>query len=156
MNDLGGEHQLSTLERIAVDNVAMLDAMTKDAAARWLNGEQVDRSRSELYLDLLPQIMSRQVQLLDNDRLITQLVSLERRTSRGGRDIVDHPPGGHDDIANAAAGAILSMGFMDRHMAKPAEVEAWPANRPMMSQQAIDYMRRVEANEPVSSSKIRI
>jgi hypothetical protein len=24
---------------------------------------------------------------------------LERRTSRGGRDSIDHPPGGHDDLA---------------------------------------------------------
>jgi hypothetical protein len=31
---------------------------------------------------------------------------LERRTSPGGRDRVDHGPGGHDDLANAAAGAI--------------------------------------------------
>src|SRR5262245_64495887 len=31
---------------------------------------------------------------------------LERRTSRGGRDSIDHAPGGHDDLANAAAGAI--------------------------------------------------
>jgi len=42
--DCGGEDQLSTLERIAVDNVALLDALTKDAAARWLNGEELDVS----------------------------------------------------------------------------------------------------------------
>jgi hypothetical protein len=32
---------------------------------------------------------------------------LERRTSRGGKDSVDHPPGSHDDVANAAAGALV-------------------------------------------------
>jgi hypothetical protein len=32
-------------------------------------------------------------------------LSWERRTSRGGRDSIDHPQGGHDDIANAVAGA---------------------------------------------------
>lgn len=36
-----------------------------------------------------------------------QLVGLERRTARGGRDSIDHPPGGHDDVANAVAGALL-------------------------------------------------
>jgi hypothetical protein len=36
--------------------------------------------------------------------LVDQLVNLERRTGRGGRDIIDHPPHGHDDIANAVAG----------------------------------------------------
>lgn len=47
------------------------------------------------------------VRLLDLPRLRAQLVQLERRTARGGRDTVDHAPGGHDDLANAAAGALL-------------------------------------------------
>ncbi len=33
--------------------------------------------------------------------------SLERRTSRAGRDSIGHMPGGHDDVCNAAAGALL-------------------------------------------------
>jgi hypothetical protein len=37
---------------------------------------------------------------------VTQLISLERRTSRSGKDSIDHPPGAHDDIANVAAGAL--------------------------------------------------
>jgi hypothetical protein len=36
--------------------------------------------------------------------LLTQLVGLERRTARGGRDSIDHAPGAHDDLANAVAG----------------------------------------------------
>ena len=45
-------------------------------------------------------------------RLAAQLCSLERRTGRGsGRDVVDHPPGGHDDVINSAAGAcVLASG----------------------------------------------
>jgi hypothetical protein len=35
------------------------------------------------------------------------LVGLERRTSRAGKDSIDHAPGGHDDVANAAAGATV-------------------------------------------------
>jgi hypothetical protein len=31
---------------------------------------------------------------------------LERRTTRGGKDSIDHPPGGRDDVANAIAGAV--------------------------------------------------
>jgi hypothetical protein len=41
---------------------------------------------------------------LDNPKLINQFIGLERRTARGGRDSIDHPPGGHDDICNAVAG----------------------------------------------------
>jgi hypothetical protein len=48
--------------------------------------------------------------LLENRTLVAQLCSLERRTARGGRDSIDHPPGGHDDLANAAMGALLLTG----------------------------------------------
>jgi len=63
-------------------------------------------NRSEIYLRLLPALMSSQVELLDHPRMVLQLVGLERRTSRGGRDSIDHPQGSHDDVANAAAGAL--------------------------------------------------
>ena len=52
---------------------------------------------------------SGRVKLLGNKRLITQLIGLERRTSRAGRDSIDHAPGGHDDLANAAAGALVTV-----------------------------------------------
>jgi hypothetical protein len=66
-----------------------------------------EKTRSELYLELLPALTSGQAELLDNKRLVSQLVNLERRTSRLGRDSVDHSPGSHDDVANAAAGALV-------------------------------------------------
>jgi hypothetical protein len=62
------------------------------------------RPKSELYVDLLPLINSRRIELLDDARLINQLCALERRTARGGRDSIDHPPGAHDDLINAVAG----------------------------------------------------
>jgi hypothetical protein len=43
-------------------------------------------------------------------KIVTQFCGLERRTARGGRDSVDHAPGGHDDLANAVAGALLLAG----------------------------------------------
>ena len=66
--------------------------------------EQAAKPKSELYGDLLATINSCRIQLLDNQRLVSQLTALERRTARGGRDSIDHPPGGHDDLANAVAG----------------------------------------------------
>jgi hypothetical protein len=66
-----------------------------------------ERVKSDLYRDMLPLLNSRRVQLLDNRRLITQLQGLERRTARGGKDSIDHGPGRHDDVANAAAGGLL-------------------------------------------------
>ena len=66
-----------------------------------------DRTKNEIYGELLPAINSRRVELLDDTRLVNQLCNLERRTARGGRDSIDHPPGGHDDLINAAGGALL-------------------------------------------------
>jgi hypothetical protein len=68
---------------------------------------QSERDRSAIYLDALPLFTAGRARLLENTRLVHQLVSLERRTSRIGRDRVDHPPGGADDLANAAAGALV-------------------------------------------------
>jgi hypothetical protein len=50
---------------------------------------------------------SRRIELLDSKRLAAQLAALERRTVRSGKDSVDHPPRSHDDVANAAAGALV-------------------------------------------------
>ncbi len=49
-----------------------------------------------------------EAELLDLRRLgLAQLATLERRTARGGRDTIDHGPNGHDDVTNAACGALL-------------------------------------------------
>jgi hypothetical protein len=66
-----------------------------------------ERPKSEIYRDSLPLLNSGKLELLDHKRLASQLCGLERRTARGGRDSIDHGPGAHDDIANAALGALL-------------------------------------------------
>jgi hypothetical protein len=68
---------------------------------------QSERDRSAIYLDSLPLFTGGRVRILDHARLVHQLASLERRTSRIGKDRVDHPPGGADDLANATAGALV-------------------------------------------------
>jgi hypothetical protein len=60
--------------------------------------------KSDLYRDMLPLLNSARIELLDHPKLISQLCGLERRTSRGGRDSIDHAPGAHDDLCNAVAG----------------------------------------------------
>jgi hypothetical protein len=66
-----------------------------------------DKTKSDLYLSLLPLLNSQRIELLDHPRLINQLTGLERRTSRAGKDSIDHVPGGHDDVCNAVAGAAV-------------------------------------------------
>jgi hypothetical protein len=65
------------------------------------------RPKADLYRDTLPLLNSGRVELLDHSRLLAQLLGLERRTGRSGRDSIDHAPGAHDDLANAACGALL-------------------------------------------------
>lgn len=62
------------------------------------------KPKSGLYVELLAPINSGKVDLLDNDRLVAQLCSLERRTARSGKDSIDHPPTAHDDVSNCVAG----------------------------------------------------
>ena len=51
-----------------------------------INYEQSARPKSVLYQAALALLNSARIDLLDNQRLINQLVGLERQTSRGGRD----------------------------------------------------------------------
>src|SRR6185295_19710781 len=74
--------------------------------------DPAELDRSALYLELLAGINSKSVQLLDNKRMRRQLLDLERKTARKGQDTVDHPPRKHDDVINAAAGALVLV--MDR------------------------------------------
>ena len=62
---------------------------------------------AELYLNLLPPVNAGACSLLDDDRLVRHLTSLERRVSPGvNRDNIDQPPGTHDNLANADAGSM--------------------------------------------------
>jgi len=52
--------------------------------------------------------------------LVNQLASLERRTSRGGKETIDHSPGAHDDVANVVAGVAHCA--VNRHTVKVTEL----------------------------------
>jgi hypothetical protein len=64
-----------------------------------------EQVKSDLFRDLLPLLNSGSILLPQSDRLVAQLVGLERTVSRGGKDTISHPVGGHDDVANCVAGA---------------------------------------------------
>jgi hypothetical protein len=73
--------------------------------------EASEKTKSQLYGELLPLINSRACALLDDQVLRRQLTSLERKTRMGGRgDVIDHVRGGRDDVANAVAGALVFAG----------------------------------------------
>lgn len=83
-------------------------------------------SRSDAYLTLLPAINSGRVELLDQPRMIGQLCALERRSARSGKDSVDHPRNGRDDVINAAALALVAAALTSQ-----GHADGW-----------IEYLRR--------------
>ncbi|MCI0404139.1 MAG: hypothetical protein L0212_11565, partial [Acidobacteria bacterium] len=85
-------------------------------AVHGVHYEPSSKTKSELYAELLPLVNAARVELLDSPRLAAQLAGLERRTARGGRSSIDHAPGGHDDLANAAAGALVEAACGEREV----------------------------------------
>ena len=71
--------------------------------------EPTEMTKSDMYVNFLPLLNSHRARLLDHQRMFNQFCNLELRTIRGGRDTVDHPRGGMDDIANAVTGALLQV-----------------------------------------------
>jgi hypothetical protein len=61
-------------------------------------------TKSDIYREMMPWMTSRKCRLPPLDRLTNQIFGLER--IRGGERI-DHQRGGHDDLVNAAFGAML-------------------------------------------------
>ena len=68
-----------------------------------------EKTASDFYRDALPLLNSRRADLLDNQRLVSQLAGLERRVGRSGKDTISHRVGSHDDVANVAAAVLCSV-----------------------------------------------
>lgn len=82
---------------------------------RGITYDIAEKPKSDLYRDFVPVVNGGQVALLDHPVLSAQLVGLERRTARGGRDSIDHAPGAHDDVANAVAGVVVGLAAARRN-----------------------------------------
>jgi hypothetical protein len=67
-----------------------------------------DASKSDIYVALLPLLTAGTARLVDSQRLREQLIGLDRRVGRSGHESIDHEEGGSDDLANAAAGALVA------------------------------------------------
>ena len=76
-------------------------------AEHGISYKTASKTKSEYYCELLPLLNAKKVELPDNQRLINQLVGLERKTGRSGRDSIDHAPRAFDDLINACAGAVV-------------------------------------------------
>lgn len=80
---------------------------------------------SDYYHDMAPLLTSSRLILPRFARLISQLAGLECSTGRSGKDTISHPPGGHDDVANACAIAV-SLAFAGQ-VCLARTARGWPA-----------------------------
>jgi hypothetical protein len=94
--------------------------------------------KNAIYRDALPAFASKRVELLDDARLRAQLLGLDRKVTSGGREIITHRPGGHDDVANAATGAILEAYRIGKH---------YEAEAPKKQPRTLLEMRAMQAQE---------
>jgi hypothetical protein len=83
------------------------DWVLKDFLKQGVTVTPSAKAKADLYRELLPLLNAGRCTLLDHPRLVSQLCALERRVGRSGKDAIDHPVNGHDDVANAVAGALL-------------------------------------------------
>jgi hypothetical protein len=91
-----------------------VDSITGDRyGAAWVSSafekcrvryEPCGKNKSDLYLNFEGYVNTQLVELPNDPKLITELITLERRRGKAGKDSVDHPPRGTDDRANGVAG----------------------------------------------------
>jgi hypothetical protein len=93
------------IKRVTGDNYSG-EFVASAFQGRGVHYNKCAKSKSDLYLELIPRITSREVEFLDDETLVDQLAGLERKTRSGGRDTVDHTHGAKDDLANAVAGVV--------------------------------------------------
>ena len=74
-----------------------------------VNYEACTKAKSDLYLDFEGYINTALVEYPNDKKLTSELVNLERRRGRSGKDIIDHPPRGSDDLANSVAGVCYLL-----------------------------------------------
>ncbi len=86
--------------------------------------EAPDKARG--YLEVEPFFAQGRIDLVDHPTLLRELKTLERRPRAGGRVMIDHPHGGHDDYANALALAASGAGSLVGATGRPSHAHGRP------------------------------
>jgi hypothetical protein len=106
--------------------------------------------RSQAYLNVEPLFAQGQIELLDHPQMIRELAMLERRPRPGGRDLVEHPRGAHDDYANAlalaAAYATVKKPQLTAALLLP-DAGGWVGGSTQVSDYAKELNARIAASE---------
>jgi hypothetical protein len=132
--------------------------------------------KSQLYIESLPLFMRNAARIPDHPRLLRELRLLERRTSRIGKDIVDHGRGGRDDYANALCGMLRGLaaprfvggygclwigmgpmppGWGKKGQQQPTEVYEPPTLEQRTAEQLEAHSRNIEARQMILKARGR-
>jgi hypothetical protein len=107
----------------------------KDAGIRY---KPAEKSKSDIYLEALAAFTRSAISIPDLAPLLRELRLLEGATHRGGKDVVDHPRNGSDDLANALCGCAVvarrkgydsSLAWVDGPVQPPEDPEVIEARR---------------------------
>ncbi len=92
----------------------------QEFARHHISYERAGMAKSDLYVQGLPLLASGLASLPSDKKLVAEITRLERRTTRAGKDSVDHPRGGHDDRANSVFGllSVLSANRLEPRIRK--------------------------------------
>jgi hypothetical protein len=118
------------IDRITGDNYSAgwVETAWSDAGIKYGRSEL---TASALYLEALPIFTRGLVSIPDHARLVRELRLLERRSSRIGKDVVDHGPSGSDDYSNSLAGMLYALtGKTSSYISDLSWVGSPPADAP--------------------------
>lgn len=105
---MAGELRRYNLRRVVGDNYSA-EFVASVFRGNGILYHQSEKNKNTLYAELLPVLCSQGIELLDDPMLVDQLSNLERRTRSGGKDVIDHPTGGKDDLSNVVAGVTFEV-----------------------------------------------
>ena len=95
------------VNRVATDRYAG-QWVTQAFSQVGIRCEQSPMVTSSALLEMEPLLAEGRLDLLDHAPLIKELRTLERRLRAGGKTLIEHPRGGHDDHAAAVAQAVVA------------------------------------------------
>jgi hypothetical protein len=104
--------------------------------------QPTELNKSQIYLEFLPLIMQQRVTLLDIKDQTIQIRQLERRAGRN-QDVIDHPRGLKDDIANTCAGACVLAAKTDSWRLPPPSfgvVEFAENEKERMDRESVEWL----------------
>jgi hypothetical protein len=110
-----------------------------------------ERDKHDIYRDLLPNLNSGLVELLDDEQLLDEFKALQRRLTSTGREIIDHPQGGSDDVANAAAGALLDAHTQGQFMQPPDIKRVYRTTEQMHAEMVAKMEEEASSHRPASN-----